>query len=305
MIVVRLQGGLGNQMFQYALGKCLAMKNKTELKLDLTLLLDRTPSKHAAFRDFDLDIFDIDVNFASQEEIIYFNGRRGKTQIQKAGNFIKNRFLPKRVVIEKGRQFHPEVLLTKDNKCLAGSWQSYLYFESIDKLLIEEFVIKESFLCDTFLNYKKQIELTEVAVSLHVRRGDYVTNELYNDILGVLDPGYYHRAIAALSLNQNETKIFVFSDDLEWCKKNFDFNFETIFVDQERTKKGVASDLALMTICKHNILSNSSFAWWGAWLGLASDKKVVAPMNWVNKKYKGNVLVDSPDILPSNWLRIE
>jgi hypothetical protein len=305
MILVRLQGGLGNQMFQYALGRKLALKNQTQLKLDLSLLHDRTPSKQAVFRDFDLDIFDIDFHLATQEEILYFNGKRGKNVIQKAQNVLKNKLLPKKLVIEKGRQFHPEVLNTKDNKCLAGSWQSYLYFEDIKDTLKKEFVIKESFLCDTFFEYKKQIETTEVAVSLHVRRGDYVTNEFYNDILGVLNVDYYEKALLKLNLNKSETKVFVFSDDIDWCKKNLGFNFETIFVEQDKSKNGVASDLALMMLCKHNIISNSSFAWWGAWLGMAKDKKVIAPINWVNKKYKGDFKIDSPDIVPPNWLRVE
>jgi hypothetical protein len=305
MILVRLQGGLGNQMFQYALGRNLALKNQTQLKLDLSLLLDRTPSQHAVFRDFDLDIFNIDFCLASQEEILFFNGIRGKNKIQKARNYIRNNLFPKKLVIEKGRQFHPEVLMTKNNKCLAGSWQSYLYFEYIKDILKKEFVIKESFLCDSFLAYKTQIETTEVSISLHVRRGDYVTNEFYNDILGLLDVNYYDKAISNLNLSWAKTRIFVFSDDLNWCKQNLHFEFETTFVDQERSKKGVASDLALMMLCNHNIISNSSFAWWGAWLGLAADKKVIAPVNWVNKKYRDNILIDSPDIVPKNWLRIE
>jgi hypothetical protein len=305
MILVRLQGGLGNQMFQYALGRKLALKNQTQLKLDLSLLLDRTPSKHAVFRDFDLDIFNLDFRLASQEEIVFFNGKRGKNRIEKARNFIKNNFLPNKLVIEKGRQFHSEVLKTENNKCLAGSWQSYMYFEDIKEILKKEFVIKESFLCDTFFAYKTQIESTEVALSIHVRRGDYVTNEFYNEILGLLEVSYYEKAISNLNLPKSKTRIFVFSDDLNWCKQNLHFEFETTFVDQEHSKKGVASDLALMMLCTHNVISNSSFAWWGAWLGLAENKKVIAPVNWVNKKYKNNILIDSPDIVPPDWSRIE
>jgi hypothetical protein len=305
MILVRLQGGLGNQLFQYALGRNLAIKNSTQLKLDLSLLQDRTPSKHAVFRDFDLNVFDLDLKMATQEEVLYYNGKRGKNPIQKAKNLIKNKLLPKKVVIEKGRQFHPYVLRTTDNKCLAGSWQSYLYFEEIADILKDEIKVKETFLCNTFSSYKNQIESIQDSVSIHVRRGDYVTNEFYNDILGLLDVSYYDKAVANLLLNKETTKLFIFSDDIAWCKSNLEFNYETIFVEQEQSKKGVASDLALMWLCKHNIISNSSYAWWGAWLGVAKDKKVIAPLNWVNKKYKGNIKIDSPDIVPPNWLRIE
>jgi hypothetical protein len=120
-----------------------------------------------------------------------------------------------------------------------------------------------------------------------------------------LEVSYYDKAVAKLLLNKETTKLFVFSDDIAWCKSNLKFNYETIFVEQEHSKKGVASDLALMALCKHNIISNSSFAWWGAWLGISNSKRVIAPINWVSKKYKGNVKIDSPDIVPPNWLRVE
>lgn len=306
MLVVRLQGGLGNQMFQYATGKKLAIQNNTTLKLDLALLHDHTSKTNAVHRFFDLDIFKINFNFATSEEIVFLNGKRGNTIFQKIGNLVKNKILPKKLIIENGRQFHKGLLKFRENICIAGAWQSYRYFIEIREQILLDFEIKQEFLAhDTYHLYKELIVFSDTPVCVHIRRGDYVSNSLYNDLLGVLDIEYYNNALIELAKYANNLKLFVFSDDIDWCRENLNFEYETVYVNQERSKRGVASDLKLMSLCKHNIISNSTFAWWGAWLSQNKNKIVIAPKNWVNKKYLGNTKIHPIDILPEEWIKIE
>ena len=303
MITVNIIGGLGNQMFQYSLGKHLALTNNTDLKIDVSLLEDHSSkSEKQVHRNFELDVFKMDVQFCSEKEKIYFNGKPRKKLIGKTYNFIRNFFTKKRLVIEKGRGFNKKVKTIKGNRCIVGGWQSPIYFAEIRKELIGLFTLSEKVLNkSSFQNYETLIKRMPNSTGLHVRRGDYVTNKYYNNLLGVLPKGYYEKAVNIIEKKCNQLSIFIFSDDMEWCKKNLSFNHKVIFVQNEKSKFGAAADMKLMSLCEHQIISNSTFAWWAAWLNVNELKTVIAPQQWVNKKYLNNPNVHSVDIIPSDW----
>src|SRR5690606_26072631 len=124
---------------------------------------------------------------------------------------------------------------------------------------------------------------TTTSVSLHVRRGDYVQLQSAHNFHGVLPLTYYKRAILLLKEKLERFTIFVFSDDLDWVRSNLQAETPVVYVDYRSDDK-TATDLALMSLCKHNIIANSSFSWWGAWLNRNPGKQVIAPKPWFRDK---------------------
>jgi hypothetical protein len=299
MILVRFTGGLGNQMFQYALGTCLAVKNKTVLKTDSTFLLDRSqPHEIVTHRNLDLDIFKVTLSEATEEEIWRFNGRPYKYLPGKIYNKLKWELSSKKnLVVEKERNFHPEILLLPDNKCLVGAWQSEKYFKPVEKELREQFRFKVP-LSGIAEELGRQI-LNSNSLCVNVRRGDYVTSPVYNKMLGALPKEYFQEAYQLLLAKCDIDNVYVFSDDQDWCKKNFSFSKPTTFVGEEYAGPRYSTKLHLMTLCKHFIIPNSSYGWWAAWLSVREEKKVVAPLQW----YKDSSL-NSVDIVPESWMKI-
>ena len=289
MIIIKLLGGLGNQLFQYALGRNIAQKNKTQLKLDITPF--ETYSKHR----YSLNHFNILENFATREEI---NGFKKFDDNNIINNLIRTIEKIKpfkiRTHIKENNYytFDPKILTLGDNVYLDGFWQNEKYFKGIKDVLHDEFTLKE----------KLEKNLLEVimktnSVSIHVRRADYVTNPNANKIYGVCSLDYYNKAIATITDLVTAPHFFVFSDDLGWCKKNIRLNFPTTFIDNGADKN--YEDLILMSRCKHNIIANSSFSWWGAWLNNNVDKIVIAPKQWLNNSIKG-----TKEMVLESWIKI-
>src|SRR3989344_4984067 len=133
------------------------------------------------------------------------------------------------------------------------------------------------------------------SVSVHIRRGDYVTNANTNQFHGLCSLDYYNKAVSFISSKQNEMELFVFSDDIEWCKENLKYDFPIHFVETNDAH----SDMYLMSLCKHNIIANSSFSWWGAWLNDNFQKIVVAPSQWI-----ADASVNTQDLIPKGWIKI-
>ena len=291
-------GGLGNQMFQYALGTHLAKKNNTELKIDITLLADKSqPHEVVTHRNLEIDIFNIPLNFASGKEIAYFNGKKYTHLPGKISNKVVWQFRKKNLIIENGRNFHPEILALPDNKCLVGGWQSEKYFKDIETDIRKLYTLNKP-LRGKPLEISNQIQNTN-SVCIHVRRGDYVTSPLYSKALGTPETNYYHDALEALKSVKNIDSLFVFSDDIGWCKNNLLFHIPTHYMEYETTEKKYALDMQLMSLCKHFIIPNSTFGWWAAWLSNFPGKMVIAPKNW----YKDKSL-DGSDIVPANWMKL-
>ena len=272
MIIVELSDGLGNQLFQYALGRCLSHKLKTDLKLDLTKY-KQINNDFAVHTKYKLGAFKIKENFAKEKDV------------EKANRVIETNF----GIEHKG--FASEVLNCGDNTLLEGLWQSESYFAEITDILKSEFSLRRP-VGKNSLNWKKKILSTECAVAVHVRHGDYLRP--YWRCQGILPLKYYATAINLLKEEFHNITLFIFSDDMEWCKSNFDFGVPTEFVE------GCEHDfeeIHLMSCCRHNVVANSTFSWWGAWLNQNPDKKVFAPNPWL-------LSLAWKDIIPDRWIKI-
>jgi len=289
MIIVKLIGGLGNQLFQYALGRHLAYILQTELKLDIACF------ETYKLRTYSLKNFNIQENFATLEEIRRFKPISRKP-IDRLIFKIKQGFNRYSVIKEPYFHFYTEVLKAKDNTYLEGYWQSEKYFKDIEQIIHQEFTVKNE-----LQGKNKEIAqhiLDTNSISIHIRRGDYVTNPLTNKIHGTCTLEYYHQAVMLIVEKVKSPHFFLFSDDPEWVQRNIVLEYPTTHVDHNKADKDY-EDLRLMSLCKHNIIANSVFSWWGAWLNKNPDKIVIAPKRWFNENS-----YNTKDLLPEPWIKI-
>lgn len=289
MIAVKLQGGLGNQMFQYATARRLAIHKNTELFLD-TSGYD-SQAKVDTPREFELDCFNIEKNLISTDDYVLIDwglGRKSKSK-QYLSNIRRSK-LWKYTNPEQG--FHKEVLVLPNNTYLVGWFQSEKYFLDIRDTLLHDFTYihgpdkKSSTLYDRITSTN--------SVSIHVRRGDYVTNPHANKFHGLAGMDFYIAATKYVESLIKKPNYFVFSDDPEWCKKNLKLNAPTTYVSHNTSG---SEDMRLMRECNHNILANSSFSWWSAWLNQHFGKIVVAPKSWFANAHSNDIT----EIIPSTW----
>ena len=291
MIVVRLQGGLGNQMFQYAAGRALAVRNGVPLKLDLTSLLDRTPRPGLTFRDYDLDVFILDAAIATPSDLRSFGHflKPGTLSFRAAKAWRK--IFP-RTGQEQGYHFNPQFATFGPDAYLEGYWQSPKYFSEIESTIRKDF---------TFRPMPPDVQALAEEISqpgsvcVHVRRGDYVGNKKHETV-GL---AYYAEAVQVLSRKASIRKIYVFSDDGAWCEQNLSFAFPVQFVRDEYRGHKASGHLYLMTCCTHFVIPNSTFSWWGAWLSIQPGKIVIAPQSWFP-----DPSIDTSDLIPPEWIRI-
>lgn len=296
MILVRLMGGLGNQMFQYAFGRYLSVKNNTKLKLDLTLLDSREGV--GVKRDYALDIFNIKPEFATSFEVKKYNGVTDSNIVERALFKIYRFVNPVNLVIQKGNNFEKRFLNIKPNTCVVGRWQSYKFFEQISDIIDLELRFK-NLLPHSLSNLVKEIQASN-SISVHIRRTDYVSNSFYANSIGPLPIDYYSKAVQKINTLVAFPSYYVFSDDIEWCREHLDFlPKDTIYVNSSKFINSTEIDLHMMSLCNHHIISNSTFSWWGAWLNKSNEGIVIAPLKWAN------LLDYNPaDIVPDNWIRI-
>jgi hypothetical protein len=291
MILVELIGGLGNQMFQYALGRSLSEKNKLPLKLDITGFNTYTGITP---RRYELSCFKIKEHIATENDIQSFR-KYAKNKVLKLTQKMYP-YYQRKVVVEKEYRFDPRILGISESVYLKGYWQSEKYFKNIRNILLNEFSLKNNLDSKT-LDFANQIQKTE-SVSIHFRRGDYVNDPKVSQIHGVSPIDYYNKAIARLLSEVNNPVFFIFSDDINWVKENFKLDKTTYYVDFNSSGNAYL-DLWLMSLCKHQIIANSSFSWWGAWLNQNADKVCIMPQKWFNDP------TQSPkDIRPEGWIAI-
>jgi hypothetical protein len=279
MITTKLIGGLGNQMFQYAIARHLAIKNGDALTLDLSELLKRDGINYTP-RNFELDVFDIKYV--------------AKTLSGDSGSFkdrLTLKYLRKKVN-ENGHNFDAKMLDLKGNIHLNGWWQNEKYFKGIENIIRKDFTLKPKAFTGSEILKKKIISTN--SVSVHFRFGDYLSNPTARAFHGILPSDYYKNSIKKMTELVPSPHFFIFSDDVDWVKTNFLFEQDHTFVTPGN--QNGAFDMHLMSLCKHNVIANSSFSWWGAWLNQNPGKIVIGPTKWFN---------DTPtEILPSRWIKI-
>ena len=293
MIIVRLSGGMGNQMFQYAIGRSLAIKNNVPLGLDAAFLLDRTPRVNFTFRDFDLDVFNIQAELVSQSAVPFWPRKHLSGKIMLLKDKVRRILFPGKGT-EKKFQFDSTIKDVGPNTYLEGYWQSPKYFFDIQDIIRADFTLKDG-LSEKSLELQKEIKNAN-SVCVHVRRGDYVGNS-YHDV--GIGESYYEQGVQHILTKSAIDKIYVFSDDVEWCREHIYFGIETMFVGSEYAGKKGEEHLVLMTSCKHFLIANSSFSWWAAWLATNPQKIVIAPKKWF-----GDATIDTIDLIPEGWMRI-
>jgi len=295
MIIVRLTGGIGNQMFQYAAARRVSYVNNSQLKLDLSWF---TESGQWTNRKYELGVFNIVGNIASHLDVAKLKTRKQNPLTRRLPGFLKKIVLHTNQthIIEKRFSFDPDILNIKDNVYLDGFWQSEKYFIDIEQIIRNEFTYKSD-LTGKNCQLSNIIASTE-SVSVHIRRGDYVTLKQANAFHGLCKPDYYSRAVDIIAKQVVKPVFFVFSDDIAWTKCNLDIGYETLFIDNNDPDT-CYEDIRLMGLCKHHIIANSSFSWWGAWLSLSPHKIVISPLAWFKESSQ-----DTRDLIPSTWMRL-
>jgi hypothetical protein len=289
MILVQLTGGLGNQLFQYAMGRRLSLLFKTDLKFDLTAY---TANSHA-LRAFELSNFNLEIKVADGREILLYSSPNPLLRI-----FAKN-ILSIKVVQEKSFDFDPTYESLGGKLYLQGYWQTERYFNSIESIIRSDLQFKH-IPSDNNQEILKRIHSVKNSVSLHIRRGDYVQNRSIFNYHGVCSEEYYQSAVDFISEKVTDPFFFIFSDDVKWVADNFKIRSPYLIVDINSPETSY-EDLRLMSTCKHNIIANSSFSWWGAWLNANLKKIVVAPKRWFANEEKNN---EAKSNIPSGWIRI-
>lgn len=295
MILSRLMGGLGNQMFQYAFGRMLAEKYATELVLDLSFLHDRSQPDHiATHRSFELDAFALSTyRLATDEEVVFYNGVPNGTIAQRIAYRYRRLTGKAKVLAQYKNVYLPSHLDPGNNTCIAGRWQSENYFKDIGSGIRKEFRLKTA-LPSAVVHLGEEMRSCN-SVAVHVRRGDLVTSPLYSKTIGVLPVSYYTAGIAQISKLSGDARVFVFSDDPDWCKKHLPYEL----VEPALALDKGLGHFYLMQQCRHQVISNSTFSWWAAWLNEHPGKQVVGPLGW----YRDPSLMNTV-IFPKGWITL-
>jgi hypothetical protein len=292
LIIIRLNGGLGNQLFQYSAAYALAFQNKDHLKIDISGYLSFSEKKNT-YRNFDLANFLISAEVARPDEIAKIKNPLGV--LSKIYRLIRQKLFKAYYV-----DWHPEVVKKTGDIYLDGYFQSEKYFLNCFDKLRSELTLKSDLFQEIELA-ARDIQAKPNSVSLHIRRGDYVENPKASRYHLVCDIAYYKRAIAAMQEKIPKIHLYIFSDDPDWVKNHLPLSTPATFISNGKGAANTlkpAQELVLMSKCHHHILSNSSFSWWGAYLNSAPNKIVLAPSVWS----KGPI--PQPNILPTGWISI-
>ncbi len=288
MVIVQLNGGMGNQLFQYAAGLSLSLYYDKPLKVDVSAFDKKNIDTK---RSLELLNFNINPVLANFEELkVFLNQNLLQKLYSKMNQGYKNY-----VYKEPHFHFDKNFFNTRQNVFLKGYWQSEKYFAPYKPAILKSFTVRDE-LINSVKPFIEELNSNET-VALHVRRKDYL-QPITMDFHGVLSADYYNAAIKRIKEQVINPVFVVFSDDINWVKQNFNFNATVHFVDESISSKSI-TDFYLISQCKHQVIANSSFSWWAAYLNPNPDKIVIAPQRWFNK-----APYDTKDLIPEDWIRI-
>ena len=275
MIVSKIVGGLGNQLFQYAYGMSIAKKNNTELRVDIRAYPFKSP--HVYLLDHLTATRPANAEFTDS---LITTGARKFLHLWKPSH-----------IVYTGSKFEHKYMDVGDNIYLEGYWASENYFKHIRSELLSAISMRRHF-TESYSSFDSIIKSSEDSVSIHIRRGDYLLQGIE------CTPKYYKNALSIISdMCNGEPDLFVFSDDIEWARNNFNgAGYRTTFVGGYGWD--AHQDLSLMRLCRYHITANSTFSWWGAWLSDYKNKVVVTPRKWFKIPY------DYDSLIPQGWIRI-
>ncbi|OAI07544.1 alpha-1,2-fucosyltransferase [Methylomonas methanica] len=288
MIVVRLTGGLGNQMFQYAAGKSLSYLHNTILSFDTSYF------NNQKLRQYSLSTFNIQQHFIAPTRIKVI--RPPFFEVKKFFHDQSSHKKTSIFLLYKENSFTYDTNFNKQpsNTYLDGYWQSEKYFTNIEHIIRQDL---------TFNNIpdSKNLQLinkieSSNSISIHIRRGDYVSSKQANEYHGTCGISYYNEAIKKMSTTIIEPHFFAFSDEPAWAHENIKTDYPLTIIDHNESEH---EDLRLMSLCKHNIIANSTFSWWAAWLNNNKSKIVIAPAKW----FRATEL-STQDLIPNSWIQL-
>lgn len=299
MIIIKIASGLGNQLFQYAFAKSLTQKTDIEIKID-TSCFD-LPKNTITPRPFLLDKFKISLQIADRNDfkkigVPYPADRTFKENIRRVVFKLKEFFRTKRnrkIIINHNLNFNESMFNIPDNSYVSGAWTNENYFNNIRTIIGEEFSPKFD------LGSKSKELMSEIqnsnSISVHIRRGDYLR---YTHKFKILSEDYYNGAVKLIKEKVKNPMFFIFSDDINYVKENYSkiFGSNSVYVSGQNIPD--YEELYLMNNCKHNIIANSTFSWWGAWLNHNNNKIVIAP-----KQYRQDDK-EMSDFIPKSWISI-
>lgn len=289
MLIVQLKGGLGNQLFQYAAGLSLADHLNTTIKVDISEL-NKADKQIKTFRTFDLQSILLNPEVATAEELKPFEKSILFRVLRKLNiSYIRN------IYREPSFRFDPNFFERKDGIYLEGYRQSEKYFLPIEQKIRNGFQLKPEVIKNV-QDLAAKLR-SENSVSVHIRRGDY-NNPIVRSYHGVLDENYFQHAINILESKISNATFYVFSDDPSWVTEHLNFSspFELVSGTYSKTH---FEDLYLISQCRNNIIANSTFSWWAAWLNPNKEKLVIAPKKWFNQAPH-----DTSDLIPDSWIKI-
>ena len=294
MIVVNIMGGLGNQLFEYAAGRSVSDRINTLLLLDLSLL-DASFDQETP-REYELGAFRIEAEIASPDQLKkYFRYRHNITPMRYLANrYTRAKYNRARFKEKNPYVYDPRVKMLGDSTYLSGNFISYRYFQHLRPLLLNEIQLKNPLTADADADLRL-IRDAGNSVAIHCRLGDYLTKQALYPACG---PDYYRAAVKHIEQTVERPRFFVFSDDIEAVLKSRLFDRSDFTLMPTRSP---AVDLMLMKACRHQVIANSTYSWWAAWLNDYADKIVVAPRIWLadNANFEAN-----QSLLPPEWIRL-
>jgi hypothetical protein len=292
VIIVRLIGGLGNQLFQYAIARRMSVETKQPFKLDLTAY------QHDRLRTYGLRPFNTCQDVATPEEI-----RRVKPPPENAtrggwpSRMLRNLRYSQTWIRERTPYvYDPRVTQASGDVYLEGYWANEAYFKPIEPMIRQEFTVTSQPDGENLAVARAITAATSVC--LHVRRGDYATDPATQQFHGLAPRSYYEQAVDRLTQTVTDPHFFIFSDDPVWVKEHLRLAHPVTYVTHNAADKDY-EDLRLMASCRHHIIANSSFSWWGAWLAQSPGQIVIAPATWLNEPG-----IDTSGATPARWIRV-
>lgn len=301
MVIVRLIGGLGSQMSEYAFAKALQNMGY-QVKLDISAF------KYYRLHNYELSHYNIDLECSTDEENAEYQNNSFVIKLlkkllpirifRKSLHITGINFYNSKVIEEKSFLFESQFLKIKGDSYLIGDFKSEKYFKSVRGTLLKQFTIKNE-----YSHYVQEmgLKISESSNScfIHVRRGDFANNPKVNKVHGVCSVEYYNRAVSYMKTKVRDLQFFIFSNDIDWCEKYLVIENATYMNNQDRSSPH--EDLHLMSLCNHSIIDHSAFCWWGAWLNQNEEAIVVAPERWFSDD---ELQKQSGDIYCKSWVKL-
>ncbi|MBU3638546.1 alpha-1,2-fucosyltransferase [Polynucleobacter sp. AP-RePozz3-80-G7] len=292
MVISKIIGGLGNQMFQYAAGRAISIGLGEPFKVDIMAF-----NKYKIHQGYELGkIFLVNVAEANKSDISNVLGWRHPQYLRNIlSKKVMVNFRPPGLIVEPHFHYSSKILDVPSSCYLKGYWQSENYFSEVSEQIRKDFEFRGSL---DGPNYKLVEAMNKtISVSIHIRRGDYLSNSKASETHTLCSLDYYKSAIGYISERVSNPYFYIFSDDIDWAKSNLNIDFPHQYVEHNQGSNSY-NDMRLMSMCKHNIIANSSFSWWGGWLNSHMNKIVIAPQNWFSNNF------DTRDLLPNSWIRL-